>query len=292
MVARAVTYPFVQAKWYSPGAIAEVRALVIHFAEGGGTVGYFQNTTRDVSSHFVLQYDGTIVQMVKDGDADHCQHVDTGSWSYPGDLTRANGVAVLGSDVMDNADHTRVNRYVHAIEIEGFRATGMNTAQEASLIAWVAERRAKFPTIRGLLGHGDVQNKACPGPLIPWDRLGGHGLTQGGDVTPLSITDELPKEVQVPVGTPYLDLDGKTVLDDGPSAFLDWRPSPFSITPGFHAIYATVNGIRRLVLVQGVPARNPADPTPFSAKDMTDAKAAQLERDRAAAIAAIEAALP
>ena len=170
-----MTYPFVAAKWFSKGALTEVRGLVIHFAEGGGTVSYFTNTTKDVSAHFVLQYDGTIVQMVRDEDADHCQHISYGSWAYPGGLNRANGVAVLGSDVMDQQDPTRVNRYVQAIEIEGFRATGPNPAQTSALATWVAERRTKYPAMRGLLGHGDVQDKACPGALIPWALLGGHG---------------------------------------------------------------------------------------------------------------------
>ena len=177
-----MSYPFVKAKWYSPGATIEVRALVAHFAQGGNTVHYLQDPRRpngtpiDVSATFVLEYSGRVVQMVRDGDADHCQHVSTGDWVYPGFLTRANGVAVLGTEVMDHPDHTRVNRYVQAIEIEGFRDKGMNAAQTASLVELVAERRAKYPTIRGLLGHGDIQDKACPGRLIPWELLGGHGL--------------------------------------------------------------------------------------------------------------------
>jgi N-acetyl-anhydromuramyl-L-alanine amidase AmpD len=178
-----MSYPFVAAKWFSAGKRAEVRALAIHFAEGGNTVHYFQDPTRgnpprpvDVSSTFVIEYSGRIVQMVRDGDVDHCQHISYGTWSYPGGLSRSRGVAVLGADVMNQADPTRVNRYVQAVELEGFRSKGMNADQEKALIALVAERRKRFPELRGLLGHGDIQNKACPGALIPWDKLGGHGL--------------------------------------------------------------------------------------------------------------------
>ncbi|HEU4571537.1 MAG TPA: N-acetylmuramoyl-L-alanine amidase [Candidatus Limnocylindrales bacterium] len=190
-----MTYPFVQAKWFSAGKREEVRALAFHFAEGGGTVGYFENPTRgnppkpvDVSATFVIEYSGRIVQMVRDDDVDHCQHISYGTWSYPGGLSRSRGVAVLGADVMNQTDATRVNRYVQAIELEGFRAKGPNPAQEAALIALVAERRARFPELRGLLGHGDIQNKACPGALIPWDKLGGHGLFEEGDDVQTTVT--------------------------------------------------------------------------------------------------------
>ena len=280
-----MTYPFVAAKWFSAGAIIEVRALVIHFAEGGGTVQYFKDprhsdgTPEDVSAHFVLQYDGTIVQMVRDEDADHCQHIDTGSWAYPGGLTRANGVAVLGLDVMGSTDHTRVNRYVQAIELEGHRDQGPNAAQAAALPKWVDERRAKFPTIRGLLGHGDIQNKACPGALIPWSLLGGHGVWEA-DVVPAAITDEAPKVVTTKAASNWYDLDGKTVLSTGHPA-LPARPSPYGVGTK-RAIYATVNGLRRLVLV--TPA-TVADPP---VANCADAVAAEHERTRNAAIKAVE----
>lgn len=178
-----MSYPFVPARYYSRGTLEEVRALVVHFAEGGGTVSFLQHPDKDVSATFVIQYSGRIVQMVADGDSDHCQHISYGAWSYPGGLSRLNGLAVLGADVMNSTDPTRVNRFVRAVEIEGFRADGPNPAQVAALVALVADQRAKYPELRGLLGHGDIQNKACPGALIPWDLLGGHGLfTREADV--------------------------------------------------------------------------------------------------------------
>lgn len=203
-----MTYPFVAAKYFSRGALAECRALVVHFAEGGSTVHYFQNPTRgnppqpvDVSAHFVIEYSGRIVQMVRDGDADHCQHLSYGSWSYAGGLGPQVGKSVLGTDLWDQSDATRVNRYVQAIELEGFRSKGPNDAQIASLKALIAERRAKYgPQLRGLLGHGDIQNKACPGALIPWHELGGHGVW---------ITTTTPDAPEVPMNTFLIAPDAR-----------------------------------------------------------------------------------
>lgn len=146
---------------------------------------------------------------------------------------------------------------------------------------WVADYRGISPPI-----DWDVwQYRGSPLDLDRFDGTREQLLALGGDVTPLSITSEVPTEVQVPKGTPYLDLDGKTVLDaDGPSANLDWRPSPFSIVPGLHAIYANVGATRRVVLVKGVPAR--------AVPSLDDAKAAQREADRAAAVAAVQKAIP
>jgi hypothetical protein len=174
-----MTYPFVQAKWYTPGAITEYRALVVHMAEGGGTVGYFTRVLRDVSASHVIEYSGRIVQMVKDGDASHCQHTSPEPYTSEnyGIYSSLTGRAVLGADGWAN-----VNRYVFAVEIEGFRATGPNDAQKAALKSLVADLRKRFPSIRGLLGHRDVQDKSCPGALIPWAEIGGHGLFEEAEV--------------------------------------------------------------------------------------------------------------
>jgi len=174
-----MTYPFVAARWFTPGAITEYRAIVVHMAEGGGTVKYLTTVTRDVSASHVIEYSGRIVQMVKDGDASHCQHVSPEPYTSEnyGIYSSLTGRAVLGADGW--AD---VNRYVFAVELEGFRAKGPNAAQKVALKALVADLRKRFPSIRGLLGHRDVQDKSCPGALIPWAEIGGHGYIEEDEV--------------------------------------------------------------------------------------------------------------
>lgn len=177
-----VSYDFVQARWYTAGAIREYRAIVVHMAEGGGTVGYLAKVDRDVSASHVIEYSGRIVQMVKDGDASHGQYTSPEPYTTAsfGIYSSSIGKAVLGDGWAD------VNRYVFAVEIEGFRATGPNAVQVASLKALVADLRARHPSLRGLLGHRDIQDKACPGGLIPWAAIGGHGLfVEDNDMFPV-----------------------------------------------------------------------------------------------------------
>lgn len=253
-----MSYPFVHARYDYGTRKGPVLGFTIHMAEGGNTVQYLANApARGVSVHYVIEYSGRVIQMLLEThasgslDPTKIRTTDDADGFYG--ITAAR--AVLGSWWRDP------NSAVLSVEIEGFAANGPNQDQRDALIDLVADLRTRYPAI-GLLGHRDhADYKACPGRLIPWDALGGHGPAED-DVTPLSITSEVAQEVQVPKGTPYLDLDGKTVLGPGPTADLDWRPSPFSIIPGLHAIYATVGGIRRVVLVKDVPARNvPVPPT-------------------------------
>ena len=68
----------------------------------------------------------------------------------------------------------------------------------------------------------------------------------GGDVSPKAITDETPNEISVAANAKLFDLDGTTVLDTaGP---LPWRASPYGVG-NLRATYATLAGVRRLVLV-------------------------------------------
>ena len=231
-----MAYPFVQAKWYTPDAIVDVRALVVHMAEGGGTVGYLRNPPRDVSAHYVVEYSGRIVQMVRDGDASHSLHTSpepyrTASYGiYSPDIARA----VLGDGWADP------NRYLHAVEVEGFRAAGPNVAQIASLVELVADLRARFP-LRGLLGHRDIQDKPCPGGLIPWPALGGHGpfmtitvvkreqwtptVTNGQSNGVLRATSDraAPVSSRVPIGSSIVTIAEVKTGPGGAKSNDDWR---------------------------------------------------------------------
>ena len=156
-------------------------AFLVHMAEGGGTVGYLsRQNPNGVSVHFVIEYSGRIVQMLR---------LDQASGSVNPNLVRqdddADGFfgataarAVLGDW------HRDPNSAVISVEIEGFASTGPNVAQRGSLIALAAEMAWAFPSIRGNLGHRDFANyKACPGRLIPWASLGGHGLYREASTT-------------------------------------------------------------------------------------------------------------
>ena len=191
-----MAYPFVAAKYFTAGVLTAPRGVAVHMAQGGGTVSWLSRddgAQGNNSCHFVVEYSGRVVQMVKEADASHSLHAEPRSdWpSAPADFGTfgfGHAKAVLG------AGATNPNRYIFAIEIEGFAGKaptvgqsgydaradplgGPNDAQAAALVRLVADLRARHSTIRGNLGHRDFQDyKACPGGLIPWAALGGHGL--------------------------------------------------------------------------------------------------------------------
>jgi hypothetical protein len=92
------------------------------------------------------------------------------------------------------------------------------------------------------------------------------------DMIPIPITTEEPHEITVASGTGYYELDAKAKLGEA-SAALDWRASPFACGPDhWHAMYATINGLRRIVLVQ------PSGTRPVSSGS-SDVDAALADRD-------------
>jgi hypothetical protein len=181
-------------------------------AEGGGTVGFLSRKNRDgVSVHYVIERSGRTVQMLREdhmhssirirnkGGASAIRKTDDPN----GPFGHSAAVAVLG----DGADVTKTlgpNHSTLSVEIEGFARDGPNPAQNDALAALVADIRTRFPDI-GLLGHRDLNVKGCPGRLIPWDRLGGHGPAAGGGAMP-GLETTLPDALStglltIPAGT-------------------------------------------------------------------------------------------
>lgn len=159
-----------------------------HMAEGGGTVAYLAKPNPNgVSVHFVVEYDGDVVQMLP---LDHMQSSirttairtsDDPPYSWAdADVTygRTAAAAVLGlwADVERSLGP---NHATIGVEVEGFAADGPNPAQVEAMAGLYAELERRYPGIRSL-GHRDFADyKACPGRRIPWQRLGGHGSQEG-----------------------------------------------------------------------------------------------------------------
>jgi N-acetyl-anhydromuramyl-L-alanine amidase AmpD len=184
-----MTYPFVAARYDFGPRKGPIRGIVLHMAEGGHTVGYLEHAPdRSVSVHYVVELSGRVVQMLP---LDHaCGGLNPALVRRDDDPPFRVGLAtvrggqrpatvtygiteasrVLGGWVTDP------NSATVQVEIEGFARTGPNPAQVMALRSLIAFLEATCPSIRGVLGHRDLQRyKACPGHLLPWGSIGGHG---------------------------------------------------------------------------------------------------------------------
>jgi len=273
-------YPFVPAYVQLGVRKGPVMAFVVHMAEGGGTVSFLSKPNpRDVSVHYVIEYTGRIVQMVLESEA-------TGSIN-PNDLRTTDDPLIFGATVRQavmGAWDNDPNSAVITVELEGFAAAGPNAAQHGSLRTLVDDVRTRFPRM-GLLGHRDFQDyKPCPGKLIHWPDLGGHGV---------ATTEELVKTVlTIPPTTAILPNTGVPVLDQPAGTLIyttkvgDKFPLLGQAGTSYHALRMPGNVLG--YLAHGSVASTEPIPAP-APPDCTDAVAAEHERTRAAAIAAVEA---
>jgi hypothetical protein len=147
-------------------------------AEGGGTVSWLTRNDGN-SSHYVVEYDGDVVQMVPEAMAAGSMNpkltrsTNDAAFVYLGSACRY-GISALKAVL--GAYYADPNAVVIAIEVEGFAAVGPNAHQRAALARLVKDIRRRRGAL-GTLGHRDQQAyKACPGKKIPWVDYGGHAV--------------------------------------------------------------------------------------------------------------------
>jgi hypothetical protein len=252
-----MTYPFVAAPDNWPRGGVAVQAIAIHHAEGGGTVSWL---TRDDgnSSHYVVEYTGRVVQMVREDRAAGSINPSLVRTDDDPPFTFENEAVTYGVSANKRAlgdDWRNPNAAVIAIEIEGFAKDGPNNVQRKALAALVTDIRSRHPGIPAL-GHRDWQDyKACPGKRIPWADYGGHGSkpsTGDDSMAQLTITDQTPKMIDIPIGAKALMPDGT----DGDYTFTQayTRFSPYAAGT-LRAYYANVDG-KVVIRLVSVPAAN------------------------------------
>jgi len=181
----------------------QVEMIVVHFTASGsgtGVVSWFKNPQSGVSAHYILDHDGKILQLVKDGDT---------AWhaGLPGDLarddairpnSRAIGIEIVNWGPLEKRDDKYYNwtgneHLGQAVEASGKYWEPFTEAQHESLIELVSylckrysvptryaplgpgayhERAQDLANFKGVLGHSAInRGKSDPGPLFDWDRL-------------------------------------------------------------------------------------------------------------------------
>lgn len=195
-----------------------------HFAEGGGTVGYLaKENPNGVSVHFVIEYTGRIVQMLG-LDRMHTsirpssiRTTDDAPFDWRGTRIvygRTAAKAVLG-EWADTAKSLGPNHATIGVEIEGFARNGPNDKQKDAMARLWTDLADRYPGIRSL-GHRDFASyKACPGKLIPWEEVGGHGPSPVE--APVRDFALLPEDGRPVIGTIQVKASGGIT----PHSYLD-----------------------------------------------------------------------
>lgn len=136
--------------------------LVLHYtgmASADAAIALLQSPAAEVSCHYVVREDGSIVQMV--GESARAWHAGLSSWEGIADInSRSIGIEIV------NGGHD-------------FGLPEFPQAQVAAVIALCRDILARHP-IRAdrVLAHSDIApaRKRDPGEKFPWDRLAAAGI--------------------------------------------------------------------------------------------------------------------
>lgn len=220
-------------------------ALLVHVAEGGGTVGYLSRPNRNgVSVHFVIERSGRIVRMLDLDEMHSSLRVSAIRTTNDPPFTVLGETVVYGASaaraVLGKWADTRTslgpNHATLAVEIEGFAADGPRPAQASALVRLVTALREHYPDLRVLAHRDFAAYKRCPGWRIDWPALGGHGAGTSLTFTASATTTTTASAAETVTINPFAvrrfrTRDGLTVLRRFSAiAELTPIPAPYSAT--------------------------------------------------------------
>ena len=136
--------------------------IVLHYtgmASGPEAEAWLANPVSEVSSHYVVRENGTVVQMVPE--AARAWHAGAGSWAGKGDINSHS----IGIEIINGG---------HDYGLPAFP-----DAQIEAVIALCGDIAARWGIApQRILGHSDTApgRKVDPGERFPWDRLHAAGI--------------------------------------------------------------------------------------------------------------------
>lgn len=138
--------------------------LVLHYtgmANGAAVVDWLCNPVSKVSCHYLIDIDGSIVQMV--GEDRRAWHAGVSSWKGAVDINSAS----IGIEIQNLG---------HSAGLPGFPAVQMQAAAALCLDIMV---RYDFES-QQVVAHSDIApgRKVDPGEVFDWDYLAGRGVGQ------------------------------------------------------------------------------------------------------------------
>ncbi len=170
-------------------------ALVLHYTgmeTGAAAIERLCASDAGVSAHYVVEEDGSILQLV--AEKDRAWHAGVGAWQGETDMNSAS----IGIEIV-NGGHD-------------FGLPAYPEVQIAAVIALCKDILSRHPIApTGILGHSDMapDRKEDPGEHFPWDRLAaeGVGLWPGEDDENIEVSDASAAlaEIGYPVGEGALD---------------------------------------------------------------------------------------
>ena len=184
---------------------APISLILLHYTgmeSGAAAVARLRDPRAEVSSHYVVEEDGRILQLV--GDDKRAWHAGVASWQGARDINSLS----IGIEIV-NCGHDYGLPAYPALQID-------------SVIALVRELMARHGVgAHQVIGHSDVApgRKDDPGEHFPWETLAAAGCA-------LAMPEPAPSSVDPAEGLGRIGYDLEAGLDAVLTAFQRrWRPA-------------------------------------------------------------------
>ncbi len=146
------------------GQDSRVQYIILHYTAGDSARSLKTLTEKQVSSHYLVDVDGTIYRLVDENR--RAWHAGDSAWKGAGSLNAASiGIELVNKGFQEGANgrawYPYPDRQIDAL---------------IELLKDIQTRHDVDPD--QILGHSDVapQRKLDPGPLFPWHKLAAAGL--------------------------------------------------------------------------------------------------------------------